>query len=227
MRMNGIDIASYQTGINLEAVPCDFIIIKATQGTTYTNPDFNRAYNQARGANKLLGVYHYAGGGGAIAEAEFFLSKVKECVGEAILILDWERGDNPNFDNPGDAKQWLDHVYKITGVKPLIYMSKSVTRQFEWKSVAIAGCGLWVAQYANNASTGYQETPWTDNYGHGAWAAPVIFQYSSNGRLAGWNGNLDINLAYVDRNGWNLLAGKKSTAVPQPTPTPSAPTLTM
>ena len=36
--MNGFDIASYQSGLNIGSVPCDFVIIKATQGTKYVNP---------------------------------------------------------------------------------------------------------------------------------------------------------------------------------------------
>ena len=48
MAMNGIDIASYQTGIDLTVVPCDFVIVKATEGTGYVNPDFTRAYAQAK-----------------------------------------------------------------------------------------------------------------------------------------------------------------------------------
>jgi len=43
MALNGIDIASYQTGIDLSVVPCDFVIVKATEGTGYVNPDFTRA----------------------------------------------------------------------------------------------------------------------------------------------------------------------------------------
>ena len=48
MAMNGIDIASYQAGIDLSVVPCDFVIVKATEGTGYVNPDFTRAYAQLR-----------------------------------------------------------------------------------------------------------------------------------------------------------------------------------
>jgi hypothetical protein len=40
--LNGIDVASYQTGLDPAVVPCDFVIVKATQGTTYKNPDFQR-----------------------------------------------------------------------------------------------------------------------------------------------------------------------------------------
>lgn len=43
MSMNGIDISSWQSGIDLAKVPCDFVIIKATEGLTYVNPDCDRA----------------------------------------------------------------------------------------------------------------------------------------------------------------------------------------
>ena len=54
MSMNGIDISSHQSGINLSKVPCDFAIIKATQGTSYVNPDCDRAYQQAKKQENVL-----------------------------------------------------------------------------------------------------------------------------------------------------------------------------
>ena len=76
MALNGIDISSWQSGINLAVVPCDFVVIKATEGTNYVNPDYERAYNQAKASGKCLGVYHYANGGNIQAEADYFLSNV-------------------------------------------------------------------------------------------------------------------------------------------------------
>ena len=37
--LNGIDVSNWQKGINLAAVPADFVICKATQGTTYVSKD--------------------------------------------------------------------------------------------------------------------------------------------------------------------------------------------
>ena len=54
MGMKGIDIASYQAGIDLTSVPCDFVIVKATGGTGYVNPDFRRALGQAVSSGKRL-----------------------------------------------------------------------------------------------------------------------------------------------------------------------------
>lgn len=220
MSMNGIDVSNHQNGINLSVVPCDFVITKATQGTSYINPDCDRAYQQAKATGKCLGVYHYAGGGGAVAEADFFLKNIQGYIGEAIIVLDWEGYQNSAYDQgPAYAKQFLDRIYEKTGVRALVYMSKSVCNAYDWSAIA-ANHGLWVAQYANNNPTGYQSNPWTDSKGYGAWSGPAIFQYSSSGRLSGYNGNLDINIAYMDREGWNKYAGKGNAVQPPVNPTP-------
>lgn len=220
MSMNGIDVSNHQNGINLSVVPCDFVIVKATQGTGYINPDCDRAYQQAKAAGKCLGVYHYAGGGGAVAEADFFLKNIQGYIGEAILVLDWESYQNSAYNQgPAYAKQFLDRIYEKTGIRALVYISKSVCNAFNWGAIA-PNHGLWVAQYANYNPTGYQSNPWTDNKGYGAWSGPAIFQYSSSGRLSGYNGNLDINIAYMDREGWNKYAGKGNATKPPVTPTP-------
>lgn len=222
MSLQGIDIASYQTGIDLSVVPCDFVIIKATEGVNYTNPDFTRAYAQAKEQNKLIGIYHYANGAGATAEADYYLSVVGDRVGDAILVLDWEQGGNRAFGNVSYAKQWLDHVYSKTKVRPLIYMSKSVTYGYDWSAVA-PNHGLWVAQYADTNPTNYQSNPWTDTNGYGAWSnGPVIFQYSSTGRLSGWIGNLDLNLAYMDATAWAKYAQGDNYVAPETPDTPTA-----
>lgn len=217
MSMNGIDISGWQKGIDVTSVPCDFVIIKATQGTSYINKDCDRAYHQAKAAGKLLGVYHYFSGGDPYEEAEFFVKNIEGYVKEAILVLDWESGENSKFNQgPAVAKPFLDKVTELTGVRPLIYMSKSVCRTWDWSSVAKL-YGLWVAQYANNNLTGYQDNPWTDKNGYGAWDGPAIYQYSSSGRLSGYNGNLDINIAYMDANSWKAYAGaKENTSASKP-----------
>lgn len=88
----------------------------------------------------------------------------------------------------------------------MIYMSKSVCRQYDWSQVANGNYGLWVAQYANNVRTGYQETPWTDNKGYSAFKRMAIFQYSSTGKLEGYLGKLDLNVAYMGENTWKKYA---------------------
>ena len=77
MALNGIDIASHQAGMNPAQVDADFVIVKSTQGTSYTNPYYKQHYQQAKSAGKLLGLYHYVAGTGAKAEAKFFVDSAK------------------------------------------------------------------------------------------------------------------------------------------------------
>lgn len=206
--LNGIDISSWQAGINLYNVPADFVIVKATGGTGYTNPYFWSMAEDARNSGKLLGLYHFAreagSRGSARAEADHFVDTVGSYVGNAVLILDYEA---EAIDcGPGWARAWLDRVWERTGgICPMIYMSKSVTRSQDWSSVA-PYYKLWVAQYPNYDTTGYQSDPWTDGYGYGAWDGPTMFQYASTGDLPGYNGNLDLNLFYGSEAEWRRIA---------------------
>ena len=202
--MNGIDISSYQAELNAEIVPSDFVFIKATEGTKYINPAWREQAGQVTQANKLLGFYHFASTGNPIAEADFFISVVKDYIGKAVLVLDFEAGAINAWGNVG-ARQFLNRVKEKTGVYPMIYMSAEVTRQFNW-SITSGNNPLWVAQYASMSPTGYQSAPWTDGKGYGAWSSAAIHQYSSSGSLANWDGHLDLNLAYINASQWNELA---------------------
>lgn len=214
MALNGIDISSWQSGINLAVVPCDFVVIKATEGINYVNPDYMRAYEQAKTVGKCLGIYHYANGGNIQSEADYFLANVGNRLGEAILILDWEAGNNASFGSCDYAwcKGWLDYVYEKTGVHPILYCSQSIAYKFD----NIGNYGLWIAQYADNDPTGYQDAPWNE----GEYTC-AIRQYSSCGRLNGWGGNLDLDKFYGDKDAWNKYAGKGNTTTPAETPKPT------
>lgn len=213
--MNGIDVASYQSGLDPSRVPMDFIIVKSTQGTSYTNPDFKRMMDAALKAGKLVGIYHYAEGQDPVREADFFLKTIDPYIGKATLWLDWERIQNTKFGKQDVSwcKTFCDRVYEKTGVLTGIYMSKSVCRAHDWSPVA-KKYPLWCAQYASTSVTGYQASPWTDSYGFGAWEAPIVYQYSSSGSLTGWGGRLDLDIAYITKDEW--LAYAKGTKKAEP-----------
>lgn len=215
--LNGVDIASYQSGINpAKLTTTDFVIVKFTQGTTYLNPYADRQYSVAKAAGKLLAAYHYGTGRSATAEAQYFVNCLGNRVKECVLALDWEGNQNPVFGTGKDVawcKEFLDEVYRLTGVIPLIYMSKSVCRKYNWSSVA-ANYPLWCAQYKTNSTTDYQSSPWTDSNSFGAWQTDTIRQYSSHGRIAGYDANIDIDLAYLSADQWRAMASGKPQKSP-------------
>lgn len=212
MTMNGIDISNWQKGIDLAAVPCDFVIAKATQGTGYTSPDCVRQVEQAMSLGKKVGVYHYIGGQGAVSEMDFFIDSIKNWVGKVMIVLDWEQGENRAWGNLGYLEQCIARVKERTGIPPVVYASASV---FPWDLCRKHNCGAWVAQYADNNPTGYQDAPWNEGkYGC------MMRQYSSHGRLPGYGGNLDLNKFYGDPAAWDKYANPNGAAQPQPAPQP-------
>ena len=223
MGLNGIDIASYQkTLVPSQMTTTDFIIIKATQGTSYLNPTFATQYNQAKAAGKLLGIYHYIDGSGANAEAEYFVKAINSVngVGEAILAVDQQSGQNSAWGNATYVKQLMDKIYSLTGVKPFIYVQHSAAAIYN--NICAAGYPLWGAQYANYTPTNYQSSPWRDGKVWGNWGNdPTIRQYSSSGRIAGYSANLDLDLFYGTKEDWKNFAksNKVTTTTTQQTTT--------
>ena len=218
MGLNGVDVASYQSKLKPSAMTTtQFVIVKFTQGTHYLNPYADRQYGGAKSAGKLLGAYHYAEGWNAKAEAQYFVKALGSRVGECILALDWEGMQNSKFGSGQDVTwclTWLNEVYRLTGSRPLIYMSKSVCRKYNWSAVA-QNYGLWCAQYGSNGTTDYKNFPWTDSNGFGAWKSDTIRQYSSHGRITGYGANIDINKAYLTADQWRAMAKGTSTKAPE------------
>ena len=214
--LNGIDIASFQRGIDLTKVSGDFAIVKATQGANYDNPEMSRQINSALKAGKLIGLYHYANGAGMDKEVDNFLSAARPYIGTAILVLDRELGDNHAFGNESYAKQWLDAVKHRTGVTPMLYISQSVCRSFAGTE-GITKYPLWVAQYGStNKQYGYTQSPWKSG-SVSPWKAETIRQYSSSGVLEGWGHLLDLDLAYIGRSEWEKMAKPAKAEEPKTT----------
>lgn len=202
MAMQGIDISGWQAGIDLSKVPCDFVIVKATQGVNFVSEACDSQVQQAISLGKPFGFYHYVDGSGAQAEADFFIDHCAGYFGKGIPCIDWEKDENSAWCNTGYLKQLVQRVIDRTGVKPLIYASAG---PFPWDVAKALDCGAWVAQCADNNATGYQDSPWNE----GAYDC-AIRQYSSHGRLGGYSGNLDLDKAYMDADGWARYVGAAS-----------------
>ena len=216
MALYGYDMSKWQNNVVSDK---DFIIVKATEGTGYVDPTCDAKYQMNKKAGKLLGVYHFArpdlqkGTDGARREAQYFVNNIKGYIGEAILVLDWEQ---PGTTGQVDwAKAWLDEVYRLTTVRPLIYMSASVVNGNNWSSVANANYGLWIAGYPStyNVPNPPVPTPKAMPYKTGAWSFWAIWQYSSA------CGKLDHDIANMDATAWRKYAAV-ATAAPAPQPTP-------
>lgn len=182
-----IDVSNWQRGeidlSKLDKLGYDGVMMKATEGKTFKDKSLDYFYDQLHGkrdgkpdAEKVYGFYHYArpdNGNSPEEEAENFLDKVGHHTGYAMLALDWE---GKALDYPIEwAIDWLDYVYKKTGVKPLLYVQGSQTPYLQ--KVLNRDYGLWVAHYGvKKPNTGvypfyamwqYTDKPVDKNYFNG------------------------------------------------------------
>lgn len=202
MALHGIDISSYQGSLNLAKVKeqIDFVVIKGTEGASYVNPCCDPHFQQAKQSGILRGVYHYAKNGSATAEANYFCDNCIGYKGDAIPILDWEEKQSVAWVN-----EWVKVVRERWGVSPVIYANPW---RFNQGGVD-KDCGRWVASYPAVTSPSFSKAE--------SWDCPsadglvCMWQFASDGRLNGYNGNLDVNLFYGDRNAWDAYAGIKKT----------------
>ena len=220
--LKGIDISNHQKGIDLSKVNCDFVIMKATEGKSYVDPSCNTFFQQALSLGKKLGIYHFANNSDNTAEqeAEWFITNTRGYVGKAIPVLDWE--DSGYTNDVAWALKWLQLVEEAYGCKPLIYMSESVVNANDWSSVANSNYGLWVAKYRdNNADYNYDMSSVGNKPSVKHWSFYAIWQWTSSGRLDGYNGNLDCDEFYGDTSAWDKYVGTSETEETQDGPATS------
>lgn len=206
----GVDISHYQmdTGFDANKVKSDFIICKATQGITYKDPTLTNAITKAKAANNLLGLYHFADGkSSGQKEADFFLSVVKQYIGKALLILDWEA--DALKKGVSYAMEFCDRIYEKTGVIPIIYASTSVLHSYRWNEFAKKYPYAWGAKYGTDPlRKGY----YNGELSKGGDLSPfkeIIRQYSANTYLAGYNNKIDADRCFINKSEWEQLC--KST----------------
>lgn len=215
MALYGYDISAHQS-VGTGDSAKNFIICKATEGTGYVDPKCDQHYQRAKKQGKLLGFYHFArpdlnqGTQGAKNEANYFVKNCKNYFGEAIPCLDWEQPGTTG--QVSWAKAFLDEVYRLTGVRPLIYMSASVVNGNNWSSIS-GNYGLWIAGYPAAYDVKNPPTPTVGAmpYKIGSWQFWAIWQYSSG------TGTLDYNIANMDATGWKKYASKPQAAAATPT----------
>ncbi|MDF4250434.1 glycoside hydrolase family 25 protein [Streptomyces sp. WMMB303] len=169
--IKGIDVASYQSE-NYGTRGLDFVIIKITEGTSYTNPKWVAQRQTGRDAGLVTGFYHFVRPGSMKAQADYFLSKINLRAGD-VLALDWEDSGVSSADK--DA--WIRYVQgKAEGHRVLLYCNVDFWLNRDTSS--FAGDGLWIAQYNGRPGQPSIQHPW------------LLHQYTSD--------PIDTNLARFD-----------------------------
>lgn len=151
----GIDVAKYQGDLVSEITSddnLDFIICKATEGETYTDPDFTMNWQFIKIKDLIRGSYHfYRSNDDPIKQAQFFVQTLKGIDSTDLPpMLDIEEGSIVGTITPqklqADLLTFLKEVEKLSKKKPIIYSGLSFSNKY-LNNPDLTKYDLWLAEY--------------------------------------------------------------------------------
>ena len=175
--------------VGVKAGGSSFVIIKATEGSTYTSPYFADDAAAARANGLAVGAYHYARPAlpmsTASEQAQRFAATLGnvQTAGTLPPILDLETTGGLSA---GDLVTWAqiftETLRATTGRTPVVYTYVSFWNVQMAGTQAFTRSPLWLAFYRS-----YAPPP------VGGWPAWTLWQYTSSAKVAGIVGNVDMN----------------------------------
>lgn len=186
-----IDVSNWQGSVNWRRVKADGIglaYVKATQGSTFTDPLFERNRREAEALGIRVGAYAYVEPGGSSPEQQ--AAHFARVVGalrrrELRPAQDLETGGVHGVE--AFARAFSREVARELGCTPLLYSYPAFLAALRLERPI--GGGLWLASYARNDGTDHGATvppPWK------RW---VAHQFTSKARISGVRGSLDFSHA--------------------------------
>lgn len=191
----GIDVSKWQGDIDfskLKSAGVEFVIIRIGSSTGINGENFidSKFIQNIKNANSVgipVGVYFYSYANSvdrAISDAKWIIENIKDYKVELPIAFDWENWGSFNtyelsfFGLTNMAKRFMDTV-KSAGYDAMLYSSKTYLENI-WMSVDYP---VWLAHYTKN-------TNYAGDYSY--------WQICSNGRVDGINGDVDIDIRYID-----------------------------
>ena len=191
----GIDVSKWQGDIDfskLKSAGVEFVIIRIGSSTGINGENFidSKFIQNIKNANSVgipVGVYFYSYANSvdrAISDAKWIIENIKDYKVELPIAFDWENWGSFNtyelsfFGLTNMAKGFMDTV-KDAGYDAMLYSSKTYLENI-WMSVDYL---VWLAHYTKN-------TNYAGDYSY--------WQICSNGRVDGINGDVDIDIRYID-----------------------------
>ncbi|MBQ9077470.1 MAG: hypothetical protein IJY31_06480 [Muribaculaceae bacterium] len=187
----GIDISAHNGVIDfsrMRADSIDFVIIKATEGTSFKDSRFSDNYRKARASGLKVGAYHFFRfDTDGMMQAINFINSVSRLPLDFPLMIDIEEWNNAKGISSemilSRLKTMLAHL-EHSGYNIILYSNKDGHKRFIRN--AFDNFPLWICSFTDPPTT----SEW------------VFWQYSHRGNVDGIDGNVDINTFNGNRQQW-------------------------
>lgn len=178
----GLDLSAHNGDIDFRAVKeagIQFVILKATEGVSFTDRKFAENYRQARAAGLKTGAYHFFrfDCDGAV-QANHFLNVIRDMEFDFPVTLDVEESGNPDGHDSDSIVKTLGQAIRhleLNGYDVMLYTNKRGYRKF---ISSFPDHKLWICSFS-------------DPPGPDSW---YMWQYTHRGRVNGVNDLVDINI---------------------------------
>lgn len=182
-----IDISHWQDFPDFEQVAASGVrgmIHKATEGTTYQDPNRKENCANAAEAGLLISTYYWIKPGDGRDQTNFYLDTIQPVIGERVCI-DYEEAGCSLITLEDAVSTLLDAKKEL---KITVYSGHLLKEQLNGRNDFLAEeTDLWLAQYTTGTPSWPDET-------YDQW---MLHQYSESGVVPG------IDDTYVDLNNFN------------------------
>lgn len=191
----GLDISKWQGDVDFNALKeagVEFVIIRVgtssgINGENLVDSKFEQNINGANKAGIPVGIYFYSYANSedrAISDALWVLEQIKDYKVDLPIAFDWENWSfynefNLSFFGLSNMADSFVKTLRDAGYEGMLYSSKNYLEDIWFKG----DYPVWLAHYTTK--TNYEE-----DY--------EFWQLCNNGRVAGINGDVDINIRYLD-----------------------------
>jgi len=200
--IHGIDVSHHNAKINWdklknahsEKVGINFVYIKATEGATHLDRQFQRNWAEAKRVGMKRGAYHfYNPRVMSDRQVDNFIGQVQLEPGDLPPVLDLETdARKPNEIIVKGVRNWLVLIEQHYGVKPIIYVNEHFYKKY------IAGnfddYPLWLAGYSRSDIKDLASN-----------AHVLFWQHSEKGWADGIKGFVDYNVFLHGEGDWEGL----------------------
>ncbi len=229
----GIDISSFQGEINFDELvkstingqPIKFVIIRATEGVGFIDPEWERNRNEARRVGLLRMFMHFAHpdlGNSGTSEASFYMNNIPNFHEDEGCALDWEIETDVDIGNW--SKDFFDRIRTTSNeLNGLFYSRQGLMQGKNLAQIYKNNNGLWICEPNNDPNN----VSFTGDFSFAAikqFAIDVpVEQTQILGIAHGQGIKVDLDVFYGDENqfkAYGFHAPKPITPVPPTQPEP-------